>query len=281
MRFKSYLSGVLLEGGKAIKTSTPLKQSDVPALSKEAIKRVSAALGLKPNDIRLVGSAGKKPKSDDLSSDIDLVVKATPDDVRSKLQDLSFDGKTHRELKGLNVYSFGLGDAEKHHQVDLIPVANPNFAAWAYQANKEDLERGLKGSHRNELFFAATHYLPTETLESDEAGEPISRKRFYYDLGRGLLRGTTDRKGKKKLKKSWSVGRDKELVTDDPDQVCKHLFGANANRCSTFQGTLDAVLGPEFPGAEKRREVLEKTIEGMKKKGLVVPESLKSAVSQK
>ena len=83
--------------------------------------------------------------------------------------------------------------------------------------------------------------------------------------------------GKKQLLKSYHTV-EKNLVSDDPDEVCKLLFNRSAKRCSTFDGVLDAILDAKFPYADVRKDILAMAAEGLRKKGLKVPSSLDGRV---
>lgn len=274
MNFKDFLATALLEGGAALKTS-PITQAEARKVLPEVIKQVSSALGLTKLNVRQLGSAGKKPNDDDESGDIDLAVKAEAADVEKKLPELAYDGKTYRVMKGINVYSFAYDLGGKKVQVDLMPVSNVQYAEWASQANEADLEEGLKGSHRNELYFAVAKYVDPKIIKADADGSPIVLKRYFYDLQKGLMIGTQSREGKKKASKNFKTV-DKKVVTDDPTKVAQFLFGEHVtpDQVATFKGTLAAINSPKFPYKKARNDILKMAKTGMKNKGLKVPDYL-------
>lgn len=274
MNFKDFIDNVLLEGGAALKTS-PITQTAARKVLPEIIKQVSSALNLSSANIKQLGSAGKKPNDDDKSGDIDLAVKAEASDVEKALPELAFDGKTFKAMKGINVYSFAYDLGGSTVQVDLMPVSNVRYAEWASQANELDLKDGLKGSHRNELYFAVVKHIDPQIIKRDEDGSTLIIKRYFYDLQKGLMLGTQTREGKKKSGKNFKTV-DKKVLTDDPIKVAHFLFGdaVTPDQVASFRGTLAAIESPKFPHKAFRNEIIEMAKKGMKNKGLPVPKYL-------
>ena len=273
MNFKDFT--MLLEGGAALKKTSPITQTEAREVLPLIIKQVSTALGLTKLNVRQLGSAGKKPKDDDTSGDIDLAVKAEAADVEKALSKLAFDGKTYRIMKGINVYSFAYDLGEKTIQVDLMPVANVRYAEWASQANELDLKDGLKGSHRNELFFAVAKHIDPQVIKRDADGSPLILRRYFYDLQKGLMLGTQTREGKKKSGKNFKTV-EKKILTDDPVKVTQFLFGDHVtpDQVATFKGTLAAIESPKFSHKVARKEIIAMAKLGMKNKGLSIPKYL-------
>lgn len=274
MNFKDFIDTMLLEGGAALKTS-PISQTDARKALPQIIKQVSSVLGISAVKIKQLGSAGKKPKDEDVSGDIDLAVQAEAAAVEKVLKDLAYDGKTFKIMKGINVYSFAYDLGGKTVQVDLMPVSNVRYAEWASQANELDLKDGLKGSHRNELYFAIAKYIDPQILKRDADGSPIVLKRYFYDLQKGLMLGTQTREGKKKNGKNFKTV-DKKVLTDDPVKVAQFLFGDHVtpDQVATFKGALAAIESPKFPHKAVRKEIIALAKQGMKNKGLSVPKYL-------
>jgi len=275
MNFKDFYDTMLLEGGAALKKTSPITQTEAREVLPQVIKQVSAALGLTKLNVRQLGSAGKKPKDDDTSGDIDLAVKAEAADVEKALPNLAYDGSTFRVMKGINVYSFAYDLGGKTVQVDLMPVANVRYAEWASQANESDLKDGLKGSHRNELYFAIAKHVDPQVIKRDADGSPLILKRYFYDLQKGLMLGTQTREGKKKSGKNFKTV-EKKILTDDPVKVVQFLFGDHVtpDQVATFKGTLAAIESPKFSHKTARKEILDMAKKGMKNKGLSIPKYL-------
>lgn len=273
MKFRDFINQPILEGGQAIKNSVKISQAEVREVLPDLLEKIANALQLQKSKVKLIGSAGKKPDDSDLSGDLDVAVECDPETVKSALSELAGDNQS-REMQGINVYSFGYSIKNKVVQVDLMPVENIKFAEWSYQANSADLEQGLKGAQRNELFFAVAKFMPQEIMSSDADG-PIEYKRFFYDLSKGLMEGIKTRKGKKKLSKNFSTV-EKKIISNDPAKIAKMMFGkyADPEMLSTFEGTLSAIQHADFQYHEHVREILDLAREGIKKKGLKIPDSI-------
>ena len=267
------LSYLLLEGGNALKAS-PISQAELGRVKETLLHAITRALDIPFEKARLIGSAGNKPNPTDLSGDIDVAVEVDPAKAEAAIKELAGD-RPSRPMAGINVYSFGYDVGGKVVQVDLMPVDSIRYAVWSMQAHPIDLKHGLKGAHRNELMFAIARHAGYDVKKKDESGEPIEVERYFYDLGRGLFRGTQSRVGKRKLKKSLST-TDRKLLTNDPSKITKLLFGDSVTKSqvSTFQGALDAIMADGFPHKDQRDAILKQAADGIKKKGLMMPETL-------
>jgi translation initiation factor 2 beta subunit (eIF-2beta)/eIF-5 len=274
MKFRDYLSSPLLEGGQAIKGSSKITQDEVKSCLPDLLAKIQEALKLNSAKVKVIGSAGKKPEPSDTSGDIDVAVECDEELVISALDNLA-GSNSKREMKGIGVFSFGYDIGNKIIQVDLMPVENIKFAEWSFQANKEDLEQGLKGAHRNELFFAIAKNMPQEVIKEDSDGNPIIFKRFFYDLRRGLMEGLKTREGKKKLSKNFSTS-EKKVLSSDPKKITEMMFGKGftPEQTSTFDGCLAAIRDKKFQYHENVSKILELAKKGIKDKGLKIPKSL-------
>lgn len=162
MSFKTFFfESLLQEGGRAVKGSQPMSQTEAVSLGKLITREA-------PFKVAIVGSAGKKPK-DKTSGDVDLAIACSWDECRKWASKLG----TLRDLKGLGIISLGITHAGALRQVDLIPTGNLKFCEWAYWNDTDDLAAGLKGSHRNELLFAC-------------AKHALDEGRYILNLAKGL-----------------------------------------------------------------------------------------------
>ncbi len=269
MSFSDYLveSYILLEGGKAIKGTSSITQVQARKTIPELLKHVSSTLKVSHDKVKLIGSAGRKPKDEDMSGDIDLAVEATPEQAEKALTHLAYDKKSHRSFKGLNVYTFAHPAGEQIVQIDLMPVTCVDYAAWSFQAHQDDLKQGYKGAHRNELLFAtAKHAVPKDTTE-----------RYFYDLSRGLMVGKQSAKTSKKGKTlKGKVTTGKRVLSTDPDEIAQILFGRHtkARHLNTWDGVLAALNHDKFPYADKRADILKQAKAGVVGKQLKLPPGL-------
>ena len=264
-----------MEGGKALKGVSKITQLEVRKIAPDLLAHIANTLGLSVSKVKLIGSAGKKPQDSDLSGDLDIAVQCDSETVEKHLKELAGNHPS-RIMKGIGVQSFAIDVGNKLVQVDLMPVDNIQFAEWSYQANPRDIEQGLKGAQRNELFFAIAKYMPQEILKKGDDGEPIEVKRYFYDLARGVMTGTRTRiNAKGKVGKNFAT-KDKKVLSSDPAKICKLLFGAGVTpeQTSTFDGTLKAIKSPKFVHADKQDDILKQAITGINNKKLKVPASL-------
>lgn len=257
---------LLLEGGKAIKDSSKISQLEVREILEDLLDKIQSTLNLKSSKVAVIGSAGKKPNDADLSGDIDIAVECDEDTVIQSLKDLS-DGNLTREMKGIGVWSFGYSFNDKVVQVDLMPVENIKFAEWSFQANVLDLEKGLKGAHRNELFFAIAKNMPIEVIEEDSDGNPTKFKRFFYDLRKGLMEGVRTKTGKN------FITSEKKVISNDPVKITKMMFGKEftPEHVSSFDGTLKAILHKNYQYHDRVKDIIDLAKKGIRDKGLKVP----------
>jgi len=279
MKFLNFLNeSLLLEGGAALKGVSRITQVEARHSIPEIIKKVSAATGVHENLIRRVGSAGKKPSDHDTSGDIDIAIECSPATAQKAISELSHDGETFRSMKGINVYSFGYKINGKIVQVDLMPVEDIEYAEWSYASDPSDLKKGLKGAHRNELLFAVTKHAHQKKIKN-EKGDVVEIERLFYDLGKGLMRGKQSRvTAKGKLSKNFNTVGEKVIVSSKPDEIAKVLFGdkCSGGKLLTFDQVYKAINGEDFPHKKSRDEILTMAKEGIKNKGLSMPEQLRS-----
>jgi len=276
MDFKNFLLETLLtEGGRAVKGTSPISQSDARKLGPQLATQLARELKLSGSKVKMVGSAGKKPE-DQLSGDIDIAVEIDDlEAVKEVVEKLAVQGK-FKHMKGINIYSFAAQNGEQLVQVDVIPVSSIKFAIWSYAATEDDLKQGLKGAHRNELFFAIARHADPKVLKKTADGKPLEIERLFYDLSNGLMRGKRSYEGKKGQVTKGAKVLSKDVVSAIPNEVAKYLFGDGfaAKDVETFDSTLSAIQSSDFRYKEQRDEILDTALKGIKKKELKIPKSL-------
>lgn len=265
-------NNTLFEGGNAIKGVSRISKEEVINSKSDLIKFIRNTLKITINKIKMIGSAGKK----DTSGDIDIAVQCDSKCIEDHIQDLAGNNQ-YRIMNGIGVFSFAYSINDKLVQIDLMPVNNINFAEWSFQANQEDLEDGLKGAQRNELFFAVAKYMPIKILKSDSNNTPIDTQRYFYDLSKGLMTGVRTR-----ISLNGKIGKslrtiDKKVISDDPEKIVKLMFGdyVTPKDLSSFDGTLQAIKSSKFKYKDRVDDILKLTIDGIKNKKLKIPKSIK------
>jgi hypothetical protein len=273
MDFKNFLTEQLItEGGLAVKGTSPIGQSDARKLGPQLAAQVAKELNLPTSKVKMIGSAGNKPH-DQMSGDIDIAVETDDiESVKAVAEKLAVQGK-FKHMKGINVYSFAAQNGTQLVQVDLMPVEDIKYASWSFSAHEDDLKQGLKGAHRNELFFAIAKHAEPKVLKQTSDGKPLQVERLFYDLSKGLMRGVRSFEGKKGQAVKGAKMLSKEVITTKPDMVAKLLFGDSfkAADVATFAGALAAIKSPKFRYKAQREEILETAKKGIKKKELKDP----------
>lgn len=279
MGLKSYIRDeLLLEGGTALKVTQGIKQKHVPAVVAQVLPKIAKALRLSPSQVLQIGSAGRRPDPESLSGDIDIAVETRDlPRVIAAIQELGVNG-LHRAMPGINVYSFAVEQPDGLVQIDLMPVASLKLAAWAFYSADADLKQGLKGSHRNELLFALAKHLDLQHHPRNGVND-AERTRHMLDLNTGLYKLHQTRMGKKGQPVKGYTTLEKTHITSDPDEICRLLFGFNVPSTAllSFDDAWRALHDDRYQRGN-RGNVLASTIEGVKRKGLVMPAPLNAII---
>lgn len=241
---------MLIEGGHAVQHAQPISKEDIPA----TIELISKVSGIPKEDLRPLGSVGKKATS----GDIDLAVDVSK-------YDTSEEGEIHQRMckyvggncvwnKGTNVASYGFpiaGDPAKGIvQLDFMPVGNPKWAQFAYHSPYEG-ESQYKGNVRTILLMAVASTINETDAQGrnkdayvydPETGELIIRAGRTLDLNKGLRRILQhlprNKKTGKYLASAKTIDAEEfaslypdidyekgDITMDDPQQVLDLLFG--------------------------------------------------------
>jgi hypothetical protein len=300
--FKEYLAlqtptrKMLGEGGNAIKSSSRINQLNVEATLTALYGKLENLLGVKRTSFAVLGSTGKKDPSkngepEGSSGDIDLAIdleavckalKCDQEDVVSAIKEaIESEFSEINPMPGLNIVSvaFPISNEDgnqdgKFVQVDLMPVDSLEWAKWAYYSPSFK-ESNLKGLYRNELMYAVARYMEENVIDSNEDG-PVTWERYFFDLAKGLLKGTQTRQGKTKVTKGVKT-LDKTTVTKDPVKAVKMMFGnAKPNDLLTFEQTLAFILSDKFV-SDKKEDILKMAAKGIvQNKKMPLPKELES-----
>lgn len=294
----------LMEGGSAIKTSSRINQLNVQKTLDAIYADVLQKLNLKKSDTTLLGSTGKRNpeqngKPEGSSGDIDLgismkaLMKANglkdKSEVFEFLKDIGKSYKGCQAFPGLDVVSIGYPivnadgkQEDKIVQLDLMPVDDLKYAAWSYFSPRWD-ESKYKALYPKEIYYACARYCDTQVTEKgmlDGEEVPATWNRFFFDLAKGLMKGTQTIKGKKKLTKSAKT-IDKKVVSTDPQAVVNKFFG-NAfkpNDVRTWEQVWDVIMSDEFIMKDKLQDILKMVKKGIERKNYPVPPELESALT--
>ena len=290
----------LKEGGNAVEGVGPINQENVEATMSRIYGELLPALGLDKSDTASLGSTGKKGPGQQ-SGDIDLAVSIqslvknngleTPEEVYNFIETTlqKFTDRT-RIMGGLGIVTCAWpientdGQQEGEFvQLDIMTVDSVDWARWAFYAPSFD-QSPYKGLYRNEIMYAVARYMDYEVLkrEMDKDGQEVDAewKRYFFDLGKGLMRGTQSRMGKRGLVKNAKT-IDKAVHSTDPKEVVKMLFGPDADPQAllTWEDAFQAIMADDFVYAKDRQNILQMTKQGILNKGYPIPPELDEVTS--
>jgi hypothetical protein len=296
LAYKQFLENKqqLSEGGNAVKGVGPINQENSIPTYNKILSEFLPKLKLKNKHVASLGSTGKKgPKQ--TSGDIDIALDATEllksnkidtyadlmDFIVVTVKSLGYDYKDMRSIGIVSIAYPIVNDdklqADKLVQVDFMVVENLKHATWAFHSPSY-LESNLKGLYRNELNFAVAKYAGFKVTERDkESKEAVTWQRFWWDIKRGLSKGTQTRLSAKtgKIVKGTRP-LTKNDISDEPDDIVKFLYGEKykARDILTFDDALNAIMSNDFPYKKQRKTILKAASESIQKKGFPIPKQM-------
>lgn len=287
----------LFEGGAAIKSSRPIKESEVEKTIQH-MKEVLFPLigdGELDKNYLLIGSIGKKKSPSDTSGDIDLGIAQeflaqkfgiSPDQSLQFLYDKLSSGlpailgyePDMKLMKGINVLSIAWpieGDTENGTvQLDLIPISNIDWAKFIfYSPDYRKNESKYKSAHRNWLFQAILSALKNVT-KRDENGDIVDFDTYALRLNDGIYKNKKTFQGvTKRLKRPDTVKGQSVFVTRDPQELLDLMFGGGVNpdNVKTFEDVWNIVTSPNFKYNDRIEEIRQDLIRYLNNAGYVIP----------
>jgi len=287
----------IFEGGAAIKSSRPIKESEVPK-TVQHIKDVLFPLiggGELDKDYIFIGSIGKKKSPSDTSGDIDLgiskdflsqkfsvpgseVLEYLYTKLSSELPDVLGYEPDMKLMKGINVLSIAWpieADAEKGTvQLDLIPISDMDWAKFIfYSPDYRKNESKYKSAHRNWLFQAILSALKNVT-KRDDNGDIVDFDTYALRLNDGIYRNKKTFQGvTKRLKRPDTVKGESVFVTRDPQELMDLMFGGGIKpeQVKTFEDAWKLVTSPNFVHKDKFEEIKQDLARYLTNAGYVIP----------
>lgn len=287
----------LFEGGAAIKSSRPIKESEV----EKTIKHMREVLfpligdGEFDKDYLLIGSIGKKKSPSDTSGDIDLGIaqeflaqkfgisadqslQFLYDKLSSELPAILGYEPDMKLMKGINVLSIAWpieGDTENGTvQLDLIPISNMDWAKFIfYSPDYRKNESKYKSAHRNWLFQAILSALKNVT-KRDENGDIVDFDTYALRLNDGIYKNKKTFQGAtKRLKRPDTVKGQSVFVTRDPQELLNLMFGGGVkpDNVKTFEDVWNIVTSPNFKYSDRVEEIRQDLIRYLNNAGYVIP----------
>jgi len=291
--FKKYVQS-LTEGGNAVRGVSKINQENSMATVEDIYKTYLPKLGIKKSDVAILGSTGKKAPGAQ-SGDIDMAISAPAllkskkmnslEEILNAIASISKrSGHDFSIMKGLGIVSvaFPITNADGKQagekvQLDFMIVDNVKYASWSYYSPSY-LDSELKGLYRNILNFAVAKHAGLDVKKVDpETKEPVEWSRYVMDMGHGLYKGVQTNLSAKTGKKTKSTRYlSKDLVTDDPNEIVKFLYGDKykASDILTFEQAFKAIKSSSFPHKSKRKEIFRMFSKSIQDAGYPVPEVL-------
>jgi hypothetical protein len=289
-------SEFLFEGGRALESTRPIKQSEVPLTMRAIERTIFPVLGLEDwnKDVLLIGSAGRKLDPEETSGDMDLGVvmdlfaKKHGTSPERGLEYLYLILKTEfpewefKWMKGLEVVSLAFpieGDVKNGYvQVDFLPLKDMEWASFIYYS--PDYRKGeskYKSAHRNWLFAAIlSAIIEEETF--DDAGNKLGFAGYMMRLNDGLSRIRKSFGGKRGLLKNPKMVKDEEkFITRSPKEFVEFLFGPGfvQEDVRTTEQVINIITGADFKWKDKRDEIVSNYKRFLGRVKLEVPSELK------
>tara|TARA_R110000868_G_scaffold127366_4_gene334904 strand:- start:38 stop:943 length:906 start_codon:yes stop_codon:yes gene_type:complete len=287
----------LFEGGAAIKSSRPIKESEV----EKTIQHMREVLfpligdGELDKDYLLIGSIGKKKSPSDTSGDIDLglsqeflaqkfgisadqSLQFLYDKLSTELPAILGYEPDMKLMKGINVLSIAWpieGNTENGTvQLDLIPISDMDWAKFIfYSPDYRKNESKYKSAHRNWLFQAILSALKNVT-KRDENEDIVDFDTYALRLNDGIYKNKKTFQGAtKRLKRPDTVKGQSVFVTRDPQELLDLMFGGGVkpDNVKSFEDVWNIVTSPNFKYSDKVEEIRQDLIRYLNNAGYVIP----------
>lgn len=284
----------LTEGGNAVKDVVPINAKNVKATLQSIAKKLLPKLNLSYNEIKILGSAGKKNTSSgdiDIALPIDLIIKRnnllTINDllifVDNIISQLYYDKKI---MKGMNMISVAWPienidklQADQKVQVDLMFVDNVNWAAFVAHS-PYDYESKWKGIYRTGLLMCVAKFADQKILKKqldNEGNEiPVIWERYILDKASGLQRVVQSILGKSGQITKAKKALDRTVITQDPQIAVEILFGKNfkIEDMNSFESIYNAIHRNNFLYKNELYNILKEAAKFIHNNGYPLPNEL-------
>ena len=258
----------------AIKSAQPIDNLYAVSISNLVTKQLEEKLNVKCSTL---GSTGKKPDSA-LSGDIDIGIEMemTPENVE-KLKDFLMkyfklnmtDTPEFRELPGLNIlsvafhYEYGILREPMIVQIDFMFTDNLEFTKFVFHSpNFRKNESKFKGLYRTNLL---THIIDTIKREKeplyDFEGNCTDYWKYTLSFCKGLKlthKSYISPKTGKRLKNPYTVKEDDVIISKDPEEIIKYMFGdkVKVKDFNSFESIINLLLSDRFKYKVDVRDII-------------------------
>lgn len=284
---RSRVIGEIKEGGHALSVGTSrITQRNAVATIAKVRRDIAKMFKLQPDDIDVIGSAGKK-LAGSTSGDLDMGVstpalmhtlntgdvKTTSVAIAARLDRVYPES---RILMAGNIVSFAMpivnvdgSQPNELVQCDLMLTPDVNYAKFGYHSPRE-ADSQYKGLYRNHILFAIAQHADPEDSE-EEADGSIVRTRLWFDTANGLMYGKqrVTPAGKKIM-----IGR--QTLSRDPRDVVKVLLGPGftVKDTDSFETLWKAINSSRFVYRRQLPSIVATIRDELKKEKVPMPQEM-------
>ena len=305
---------LMLEGGNMFDDVVRIHQENVPATLKYIYDEILPAIGINRKYVQPLGSTGKRLPGGS-SGDIDLGIdclkvdylkdaitndeqaKAIADHAKPILDKMGIESRLKGNLYSIRcpIQNFDGKQENKFVQLDMMTSRNMKFQVWSQYAPKEvEGQKYIKGCIRNLIFEAAAHAM--DDIKVLETGlvkfkdgireDMVEWEEYSFYTPEGL----NIKHCKRELAKNKSLAEQgvhnsgdkstRSLVTDDPDQIAKKMFGpkVKGKDLMTWDGAWEAAHKSEWAKDTKKWQIfldsLKEKIQVKISAGMDIPQEM-------
>lgn len=227
---------LIQEGGNAVKAN-PIPAIIAPKVYDEIEKKVHSVSKFKDIDMAALGSIGKKA-DDQTNGDIDVAVKVDTKDELNEIVDTCFSDceinyNTMKTITSFG-YPYNIDGYKGIAQVDFMIVKKMDWAkAYYHSPNLKTGESKYKGVVRTTLLNDIISCIPVKDAKDEyfEDGKTVKRHWKHTFNTEGIFIQLVDFCGKngKPVKNGKKLKEFEKLVTNDPINMIKFIFGDNGD----------------------------------------------------
>ena len=227
---------LIQEGGNAVQ-SNPIPAIIAPKVYDEIEKKVHSISKFKNIDMAALGSIGKKA-DDQTNGDIDIAVKVDTKDELNEIVDTCFGNceinyNTMKTITSFG-YPYNIDGYKGIAQVDFMIVKNMDWAkAYFHSPNLKTGESKYKGVVRTTLLNDIISCIPVKDAKDEYFEDGVTVKRHWKHTfnTEGIFIQLVDFCGKngKPVKNGKKLKEFEKLVTNDPINMIKFIFGDNGD----------------------------------------------------
>lgn len=227
---------LIQEGGNAVKAN-PIPAIIAPKVYDEIEKKVHSVSKFKDIDMAALGSIGKKA-DDQTNGDIDVAVRVDTKDELNEIVDTCFSNceinyNTMKTITSFG-YPYNIDGYKGIAQVDFMIVQKMDWAkAYYHSPNLKTGESKYKGVVRTTLLNDIISCIPVKDAKDEyfEDGKTVKRHWKHTFNTEGIFIQLVDFCGKngKPVKNGKKLKEFEKLVTNDPTNMIKFIFGDNGD----------------------------------------------------